>query len=201
MAGSWDLRGAQGIALLNRPCVLAPDVLGRELDIEHGGVNLGMPHQMLQRGQRDSGPRHISAKGMAEPMRIGVRNLAAHAMMAEQRAESGGSHGPATPAAFQGNEQEGRIGERPFQAQIFFDDFDDFRRQRQNAFLVSFAENPHLRRGQLEILELKGQYFAGTQTIEQHQTNKGEIAEGAKAAPELGDFLRRQGYNNAPGLP
>jgi hypothetical protein len=48
-------------------------------------------------------------------MGIGMRHLAAQAMMAKQRAESGGSHGPPTLAAFQRHEEEGGVGERPFQ--------------------------------------------------------------------------------------
>jgi hypothetical protein len=128
---------------------------------------------------------------MPEPMRIGMRDLAAQTMMAKQRAESGGSHGPPALAAFQGNGQRGRVGERLFQPQIFFEDFDDFRRQGQNAFLVSFAEDPHLRIRQLGILDLKSRHLARTQASEQHQAHQGEIAEGVQAAPELGDFLRR----------
>ena len=119
-------------------------------------------------------------------MGIGMCHLAAQSMMAEQGAKSGGSHGPSTLAAFQRNEEKGGVGERPFQAQIFFEDLDDFRRQRQNAFLVAFAEDSHLRLGELER-----QHFARAQTIEQHQADQGEIAKGAKATPEVSDFVCR----------
>ena len=124
-------------------------------------------------------------------MGIGLRDLAAQAVMAEQRAEPGGGHGSPALAAFQGNEQGARVGAGPFQPQIFFEDFDDFRRHGQNALFISFAEDPHLGIGQLEILDLKSQRLAGAQTVEQHQTHQGEIAEGAKAAPELGGRIRR----------
>ncbi len=82
-SGSWDLRRAQGTAFLDRPGIFAPDVPGCELDVEHRAVNLRMSHQVLQRGQGDAGPHHIRSKGMAEPMRIGARRLAANAMMAK----------------------------------------------------------------------------------------------------------------------
>jgi hypothetical protein len=43
--------------------------------------------------------------------------------------------------------------------------------QRQNTLLVTFAENPHLGVGQLEILELESQDLTGTQTVQQHQAH------------------------------
>jgi hypothetical protein len=93
------------------------------------------------------------------------------AVMAEQGAESGGRHGVPTLAAFQRNEQERGVGERPFQPQIFMEHLKDFGRQGQDALPIALAENPHLRLGQLEGLELESQDFARAQTIEQHQAD------------------------------
>src|SRR5260370_42606019 len=98
-----------------------------------------MPHQMLQGGEGDAVAYHVSSKGVSQPVWIGVGDLAAPAMMAEQRAEPNGRHGPTPAAAFQGNEQGGGVGERSFQAQIFFQDLDNFLRQRQDALRVSFS--------------------------------------------------------------
>ena len=120
--------------------------------------------------------------------------------MAEQRAESRGAHRPSAAAAFQANEQRGRVRQRSFQAQIFFEDLEDFLGQGQEAVLVSFAEHPQLRLSQAEIPQLESQDFAGAQAIEQHQAHQGQVAKGAKAAPELGDFLCREGHDDAPGL-
>ena len=133
-------------------------------------------------------------------MRIGVRDLAAHTVMAEQRAESSGSHGPPALAAFQRNEPGAGVGARPFQPQIFLEDLDDLGGQWQSAFFVSFAADPHLGIGQLKRLELKSQDLAGAQTIEQHEAHQGEIAEGAKAAPEPGDCVCPERHNDTPGL-
>ena len=160
-----------------------------------------MPHQVLQRGQGDAGANHIGAEGVAEPMWVGVRDATASPMMPEQRAESGESHGPSALSAFQGNEQRGRVSERPFQPQIFVEHLDDFRGQWQNALLVSFAEDTHLRVGQLQIVELKGEDLRGAQAIKQHQADQGEIAKGAKAAPEFCDIVGRERYDDALGLP
>lgn len=79
--------------------------------------------------------------------------------------------------------------------------FEDFTRQRQDALLVPLAQDAQMGIGQLEIFELKGQSFTGTQTVEQHQAHQGEIAKGPKAAPELGDLMGRKRHDDAPGLP
>jgi len=99
---------------------------------------------------------------VAEAVRISLGNAAHGAMMAEQRAPPGGSHGSSTLAAFQGNEQGVRVGEGPFQTQIFFEDLENLRWQGQNAFFVSFAEHPHLGIGQLQIRELQSQHLAAS---------------------------------------
>jgi hypothetical protein len=46
-------------------------------------MDLGMSHQMHQSWQRDTGADHIGTEGMAETVGVGLRNLAAEAMMAE----------------------------------------------------------------------------------------------------------------------
>ena len=63
--------------------VFAPDVLGRQLDVEHGGVNLRMPHKVLERWEGDARPHHIRSEGVAEPVWVGRGDLAAQSMMAE----------------------------------------------------------------------------------------------------------------------
>jgi hypothetical protein len=136
---------------------------------------------------------------VAQPVGIGARDVAAQAMMAEQQAQSTRSHSPTPASALQGNEQGGRVSQRSFQALIFFEDLADFLRQGQDPLLISFAENPQVCLGEAEILHPQSQDFAAAQAIEQHQAHQGQIAKGAKAAPELGDFLC-QGHDDAPGL-
>ena len=48
---------------------------GRKLDIQQGGVNLRMSHQMLESGQGDAGPHHIRSEGVAKPVWIGGADL------------------------------------------------------------------------------------------------------------------------------
>jgi len=57
-----------------------------------------------------------------------------------------------------------------------------------------------LRVGQLKVGELERQDFTGTQAIQQHQAHQGEIAERAKAVPELSDLFGGKGDDNALGL-
>jgi hypothetical protein len=125
-----------------------------------------MSHEMLESGQRDAGAHHIGSEGVPKPMRVGLADLATGAMMAEQRTESGRGHGLSAMAAFQADQQRTRVGERPFQPQIVFQDVDDFLGQGQDALLVSLTEDPHLRVGQFEILELEGEDFTGPEAIE-----------------------------------
>jgi len=89
---------------LDGPGVFAPDILGSQLDIEHGGVNLGMTHQVHESGQGDSGGHHVSSKGVAETMRVGLWDLTAQTMVTEQRAESARGHRLTALAAFERNE-------------------------------------------------------------------------------------------------
>ena len=87
--------------------VLAPDVLRGDLDIKHRGVDVSVSHEVLEGREGDSGAHHLGSKGVPEPMRISLADLAARPMMAEQRTESRRSHGLAALAAFQRNEQSG----------------------------------------------------------------------------------------------
>ena len=38
-------------ALFEGASAFAPDILGSELDVKHGGADLGMPHELLKGGQ------------------------------------------------------------------------------------------------------------------------------------------------------
>ena len=105
---------------------------------------------------------------MTETMRMGVTHLAELAMMPEQRAKAGRGHGLTTLSALQGDEQSGRIGQRPFQAQIVSEDFKNFWGQRHDALLVAFTNQAHLAVAELQVFQLKSQDLAGAQTVEEH---------------------------------
>ena len=78
---------------------------------------------------------------VAEPVRIGGPDLAAQSMMPEQRAETCRCHGLATAPAFEGNEKMRGVGERPFQAKITLEDFQDLAGQWQGTLFLALAQN------------------------------------------------------------
>jgi hypothetical protein len=53
------------------------------MHVKHGGVDVSVPHQMLQGGQGDAGPHHIRAERVPKPMRVSGGNPAAPAMVTE----------------------------------------------------------------------------------------------------------------------
>jgi len=77
-------------------------------------------------------------EGMAKAMGVGVAHLTEHPVMPEQRAEPSGSHGLTPLSAFQGDEQRGRVGQGPFQAQIVSEHLNDFRGSGTTRFLFPF---------------------------------------------------------------
>src|SRR6266404_2572584 len=70
-------------ALSDGACIFAPDVLGCKFDIEHGGLDLRMSHEVLEGRQGDARPHHVRTEGMSKSVRIGGRNGAAQSMMTE----------------------------------------------------------------------------------------------------------------------
>jgi hypothetical protein len=74
---------------------------------------------------------------------------------------------------------------------------DGFGGQRQQALLISFAEDPDVRIGQLEIFESEIEGLTGAQAVQQHQGDQGEIPRGTKADPELGDLIGGERHNDA----
>lgn len=63
-----------------------------------------MTHEMLECGQGDAVTHHVRSEGVAKPMGISTRDLAARAMVTEQRAEAGWGQGLSTMRAFQTHE-------------------------------------------------------------------------------------------------
>ena len=47
---------------------LLPDIAWSELHIEHGGVDVGVAHEVHERRERDSAAGHVRSEGMAKSM-------------------------------------------------------------------------------------------------------------------------------------
>jgi hypothetical protein len=73
----------QAGSVLDGAGILTSNILGSEPDVEHGGVDLRVSHQLLERRQGDSGPNHVGPKRVSKAVGIGLEDLATDAMMAE----------------------------------------------------------------------------------------------------------------------
>jgi len=60
------------------------DILRRNLHIVHGGFDIGVPHQLHERRQADTGTYHVGGEGMPEAVRVGHVDAGGAAMMAKQ---------------------------------------------------------------------------------------------------------------------
>ena len=65
---------------------------------------------------------------------------------------------------------------------------------------MSFAQNPDLCIGELQIFELEIESFLGAESVQQHQSHEGEVPKGAKAAPEGSNLIWGERYNRSPWL-
>ena len=71
-------------SVLHGAGIRVPNILGSQLNVEHGGADVGVSHQLLEGGQRDSGAHHISSKSVSKPVGIGTRYVTTQAVMTEQ---------------------------------------------------------------------------------------------------------------------
>ena len=78
---------------------------------------------------------------------------------------------------------------RPLQAEIMIEKLHGFRGQGEKPFLIAFPMHTDLRFRQKQILAIQIQDFPGAQSLQQHETDDGQIARGAKAGPEPGHLV------------
>jgi len=69
--------------LCRRAGVLFKDIAGRDLDVNHGGRDVSVAHQLHECRQADAGANHIRSERMAEAVGMGGSGLADAAVMAE----------------------------------------------------------------------------------------------------------------------
>jgi len=60
-----NLRRGQPDALGDSAGILAPDVFRSEFDVEHGGMNVSVSHQVHQGRQGDASPHHVASEGVS----------------------------------------------------------------------------------------------------------------------------------------
>ena len=101
---SWQRRWSGPDVLGHGAGVLLPDVLRSDLQVDHGGLNLCMAHEMHQRREANAGPEHVRSEGVPKPMRVRLRDACGLAVMTEQGTQTGGCHPGAARRPFEANE-------------------------------------------------------------------------------------------------
>ena len=171
---------------------LVPYIPGGELDVEHGGVDVGMAHETHEGRKRDACPNHVGSESVSEAMGIGLRDLGQTAVVAKQRAETRGCQWTSPVRTFEDDKNKGRVRKRPFHAQVTLDDLDGLRVDWQEPLPISFPLDADFTLRETKVFELEVEGLARTQTVEEHQGDQAQIAIGSKTAPELRDFRSRQ---------
>ena len=97
---------------------LAPYIPGRELDVEHGSVDVGMAHEAHEGRKRDAGPDHVGAESVAKAMRVCFGDRTQTTVMTKDRAKTGRCEGLSPVWAFEDEEKEGGTRLGSFQAKV-----------------------------------------------------------------------------------
>ena len=101
--------------------VLLVDILWGDADVDHGGLDLRVSHQVHKRGQADASVDHVRGECMPESMRIGFGDAGRLTMMTKQGTKTGSGHACSAGAAFQANEERLAAVGWTFQAQIMIE--------------------------------------------------------------------------------
>jgi hypothetical protein len=81
---SWHWWESRPDVLLYSAHVLLINVKRSQLDINQGGLNLRVTHELHERGQTHTGPDHVGSECVAEPMRVGMDDTGGDAVMTEE---------------------------------------------------------------------------------------------------------------------
>jgi hypothetical protein len=77
---------------------------------------------------------------------------------------------------------------------------DGFGSQRQQSGFAPLAVDADFRLGEQHIVAVESDHLAGTQALQQHQSDDGQVARGAEARPESRDFVHGEGDDGPLGL-
>jgi hypothetical protein len=70
--------------LCHGPRVLLINILRSELNVDQSGVDLGVTHELHERGEADAGADHIRCKCVSKPVRVSLSGAGGSTVMAEQ---------------------------------------------------------------------------------------------------------------------
>jgi hypothetical protein len=170
---------------------LAPYILGTELDVEHGGMDMRMAHEPHEGREADSGADHIRSESMPEAVGIGVRNRAAAAAVAKHGPQPGRRQRLSPVGALENDENQTGVRFWPFHAKIALKQLDCLRIKGKQSFPVSFSPDEDLALSESKVFELEAEDLTGAQSVKQHQRYDTQVAKGAKTAPEFIDLRGR----------
>ena len=63
--------------------ILKINILWSDLNIQQCGLDVGMTHQLHERGKTDAGAHHVRGKRVSKSMRVGERDAGGLAMVAK----------------------------------------------------------------------------------------------------------------------
>ena len=126
---------------------------------------------------------------MTKPMWIGEFNSGGSAMMAEEGSQASRCHALPAGRSFQRNEKCSTTGIRPFQPHVMFEQLNGFGSERSEPQLASLAANSQLRFGKQHVIGIECQDLRRPESLQEHQTDYGEVASGAKTRPETSHLI------------
>ncbi len=127
---------------------------------------------------------------MAKAMRVRAGDAGSFAMMAEDRTQTGGSHGTAAARTFEDDEERiGSDGLRSLVTQVTTKAGPGLWSQRKDPIFVSLPVDPDLILVELDVLESEADDLTRAQSAEQHQRGDGEISPGSERSEERGEFF------------
>jgi hypothetical protein len=133
------------VQLIDGAPVLVGDIGHGELDVPKRGAPVGVAYHALQDRQAHARARHVSAEGVAEPVRVRSRDRMVTTTLAKQAPQSGHRHRTSTTRPLQNDEQPWRraVG-RPFPSHVVGDGRGNHVRQRQDTVALTFATDAEL---------------------------------------------------------
>jgi hypothetical protein len=136
-----------------RAMKLVPYILRGELNVKHGGVDVGMAHEAHEGRKRDACPNHVSAESVAEAVRVCFQNRAYTTVMTKDGAKTGWCEGRAPVWTLKDKEKERGARFGPFDAKVAVNHRGGLRVNGQESLPVSFSLNEHLALRQTKVLE------------------------------------------------
>ncbi len=74
------------------------------MQVDHGGLNLCMPHEVHESRQANTCPQHVGSKRVSKAVRVRFPHAGGLPVMTKQRTQTGGCHTMAAGRSFERDE-------------------------------------------------------------------------------------------------